>query len=159
MTARSSRSSSGEDGRDRDGTGAAIATRIQRTRWEASVASALGRRSTVQRLLSVGRCPKRSASPLTETRSKSSPHWLIGCCPRPPQPVALMSRAVSTVNGPGHATALLKKTPRPSEDEVRRGLAGNLCRCTGYNKIVDAVLDASREGEELSETGTAGARA
>jgi carbon-monoxide dehydrogenase small subunit len=57
------------------------------------------------------------------------------------------------------ATALLKKTPRPSEDEVRRGLAGNLCRCTGYNKIVDAVLDASREGEELSETGTAGARA
>ncbi len=57
------------------------------------------------------------------------------------------------------ATALLKKNPRPSEDEVRRGLAGNLCRCTGYNKIVDAVLDASREGEELSETGTAGARA
>lgn len=57
------------------------------------------------------------------------------------------------------ATALLRKNPRPSEDEVRYGLAGNLCRCTGYNKIVDAVLDASREGEELSESKTSGGRA
>lgn len=57
------------------------------------------------------------------------------------------------------ATALLRKNPRPSEDEVRHGLAGNLCRCTGYNKIVDAVLDASREGEELSESKTSGGRA
>jgi len=57
------------------------------------------------------------------------------------------------------ATALLRKNPRPSADEVRHGLAGNLCRCTGYNKIVDAVLDASREGEELSESKTSGGRA
>ncbi|MFO0561182.1 MAG: (2Fe-2S)-binding protein [Polyangiales bacterium] len=57
------------------------------------------------------------------------------------------------------ATALLRKNPRPSEDEVRNGLAGNLCRCTGYNKIIDAVLDASREGEELSESKTSGGRA
>lgn len=57
------------------------------------------------------------------------------------------------------ATALLRKNPRPSEDEVRHGLAGNLCRCTGYNKIIDAVLDASREGEELSESKTSGGRA
>lgn len=38
------------------------------------------------------------------------------------------------------AHALLQQNPRPSEDEVRTGLAGNLCRCTGYTKIIDAVL-------------------
>jgi len=38
------------------------------------------------------------------------------------------------------AHALLEQNPRPSEDEVRVGLAGNLCRCTGYTKIIDAVL-------------------
>jgi carbon-monoxide dehydrogenase small subunit len=38
------------------------------------------------------------------------------------------------------AHALLAENPRPSEDEVRVGLAGNLCRCTGYTKIFDAVL-------------------
>ena len=37
------------------------------------------------------------------------------------------------------ATALLEKNPRPTRDEIRRGLSGNLCRCTGYQKIVDAV--------------------
>ena len=36
--------------------------------------------------------------------------------------------------------ALLKDNPHPTEDEVRRGLAGNLCRCTGYQKIVEAVM-------------------
>ena len=40
------------------------------------------------------------------------------------------------------ATALLDENPNPSEDEVRYWLAGNLCRCTGYDKIVRAVLDA-----------------
>jgi carbon-monoxide dehydrogenase small subunit len=39
--------------------------------------------------------------------------------------------------------ALLKQNPNPSEEEVRFGLAGNLCRCTGYDKIVRAVLDAA----------------
>ena len=38
------------------------------------------------------------------------------------------------------ATALLGRNPSPTEDEVRLGLAGNLCRCTGYEKILDAVL-------------------
>jgi len=38
------------------------------------------------------------------------------------------------------AHVLLQQNPRPSEDEVRVGLAGNLCRCTGYTKIIDAVL-------------------
>ena len=40
------------------------------------------------------------------------------------------------------AKALLDQNPNPTEDEVRYWLAGNLCRCTGYDKIVRAVLDA-----------------
>jgi len=43
------------------------------------------------------------------------------------------------------ARALLERNPNPNEDEVRYWLAGNLCRCTGYHKIVDAVQDAARE--------------
>jgi carbon-monoxide dehydrogenase small subunit len=43
------------------------------------------------------------------------------------------------------ARALLASNPDPSEEEVRYWLAGNLCRCTGYQKIVEAVLDAARE--------------
>jgi carbon-monoxide dehydrogenase small subunit len=41
--------------------------------------------------------------------------------------------------------ALLEKTPNPTETELRYWLAGNLCRCTGYDKIVRAVLDAAAE--------------
>ena len=43
------------------------------------------------------------------------------------------------------AKALLEKHPDPTETEVRYWLAGNLCRCTGYDKIVRAVLDAGAE--------------
>jgi carbon-monoxide dehydrogenase small subunit len=42
------------------------------------------------------------------------------------------------------AKALLDQNPRPSEQQVRHWLAGNLCRCTGYDKIVRAVLDAAQ---------------
>jgi carbon-monoxide dehydrogenase small subunit len=41
------------------------------------------------------------------------------------------------------ATALLQRSESPTEDEVRIALAGNLCRCTGYEGIVNAVLDAA----------------
>ena len=43
------------------------------------------------------------------------------------------------------AKSLLERNPDPSEEEVRYWLAGNLCRCTGYQKIVEAVLDAATE--------------
>lgn len=46
------------------------------------------------------------------------------------------------------AKALLMKNPDPSETEIRRALAGNLCRCTGYTKIVKAVQRAARLGRE-----------
>jgi carbon-monoxide dehydrogenase small subunit len=41
------------------------------------------------------------------------------------------------------AVALLRKNPRPNEEETRRGISGNLCRCTGYVKIIKAIRDAS----------------
>ena len=43
------------------------------------------------------------------------------------------------------AKALLDKNPDPSEEQVRYWLAGNLCRCTGYDKIIRAVLDTAAE--------------
>jgi carbon-monoxide dehydrogenase small subunit len=44
--------------------------------------------------------------------------------------------------------ALLEENPNPSETEIRYWLAGNLCRCTGYDKIVRAVMDAAKEMRE-----------
>jgi len=41
------------------------------------------------------------------------------------------------------ATALLRQNPHPSEDEIKKGLQGNICRCTGYWNIFDAVKAAS----------------
>ena len=43
------------------------------------------------------------------------------------------------------AKALLERNPDPTETEVRYWLAGNLCRCTGYDKIIRAVLDAAKD--------------
>ena len=43
------------------------------------------------------------------------------------------------------ATALLQENPNPTEEEVRFGIGGNLCRCTGYSKVVEAVLAAAAD--------------
>ncbi|MBQ9393081.1 MAG: (2Fe-2S)-binding protein [Oscillospiraceae bacterium] len=47
------------------------------------------------------------------------------------------------------AEALLRQNPHPTEQEIREGLSGNLCRCTGYNAIVNAVAAAAKEGNGL----------
>ncbi len=44
------------------------------------------------------------------------------------------------------AKALLDENPSPTEEEIRRGISGNLCRCTGYTKIVSAIQKASEGG-------------
>lgn len=46
------------------------------------------------------------------------------------------------------AAAFLEQTEKPSESEVREALAGNLCRCTGYQKIVDSVVRTVMNGDE-----------
>jgi aerobic carbon-monoxide dehydrogenase small subunit len=46
--------------------------------------------------------------------------------------------------------ALIAENPDPSEDEVRHGLEGNLCRCTGYHNIVRAVLDAAEKSRAVT---------
>lgn len=52
------------------------------------------------------------------------------------------------------AIELLEKNPNPTEDEIRWGISGNLCRCTGYNNIVKAIQYASAKmrGAELPDT-------
>ncbi|MGZ4270165.1 MAG: (2Fe-2S)-binding protein [Solirubrobacteraceae bacterium] len=45
------------------------------------------------------------------------------------------------------AADLLARNPNPTEEEVRKGLEGNLCRCTGYHNIVRAVMDAAQAGK------------
>ena len=48
------------------------------------------------------------------------------------------------------AKSLLERNPDPTEEETRYWLAGNLCRCTGYDKIIRAVLDAAKEMREAA---------
>jgi aerobic-type carbon monoxide dehydrogenase small subunit (CoxS/CutS family) len=49
------------------------------------------------------------------------------------------------------ATHLLERNPRPTRDEIKRGLAGNLCRCTGYTSIVDAVESVAGSQAEAAD--------
>ena len=43
-----------------------------------------------------------------------------------------------------NAKSIMDENPKPSREEILKGLEGNLCRCTGYNKIVEAIMEASR---------------
>jgi len=45
--------------------------------------------------------------------------------------------------------ALLSRNARPTEDEIRSGISGNICRCTGYNAIVSAIKEAAETGKGL----------
>ena len=54
------------------------------------------------------------------------------------------------------ATSLLAENPDPTEADVRIGLSGNLCRCTGYDGIVKAVLDAANTATKPAKVGTSG---
>ena len=82
-------------------------------------------------------------------RSKPSRAWRKGETLHPLQRKFLEHAALQCgICTPGiliAARSLLERNPDPTEEEVRFWLAGNLCRCTGYHKIVDAVLDAARE--------------
>jgi carbon-monoxide dehydrogenase small subunit len=49
------------------------------------------------------------------------------------------------------ASALLSANPRPTREDVRHGITGNICRCTGYVKIIDAICDAAKEMNEAEE--------
>jgi carbon-monoxide dehydrogenase small subunit len=51
------------------------------------------------------------------------------------------------------AASLLKQNATPTRDEIREGISGNLCRCTGYTKIVDAIEDAAKQLELAGEWG------
>jgi aerobic-type carbon monoxide dehydrogenase small subunit (CoxS/CutS family) len=58
---------------------------------------------------------------------------------------------------PGHLFAirdLLRRTPEPSEDEIRLALSGNICRCTGYVNLVTATMQAARDAAALSGSGS-----
>ncbi len=57
------------------------------------------------------------------------------------------------------AAALLSRKPHPTRAEIREGLSGNLCRCTGYQKIVDAVEAAAGAAGEKGAVGTKGEEA
>jgi carbon-monoxide dehydrogenase small subunit len=52
-----------------------------------------------------------------------------------------------------NATALLRRNPNPTEEDVRYWLQGNLCRCTGYTKILEAVLSVARDAAENGSGG------
>ncbi len=44
------------------------------------------------------------------------------------------------------ATALLRRNPKPTTEDIQKALVGNLCRCTGYQRIIDAIMEASHQG-------------
>jgi len=78
---------------------------------------------------------------------------------RKTQRFAVLDRAFAAVSAvqcgfctPGMimaAESILSSDPHPDEEKIRIGLSGNICRCTGYNAVVEAILDASEKGDGL----------
>lgn len=56
------------------------------------------------------------------------------------------------------ATELLEKNPHPDEQEIKEAISGNLCRCTGYEAIIDAIADVSRKARPPSPSGSGASR-
>ena len=54
------------------------------------------------------------------------------------------------------AHALLQRNPQPSEQEIKEALVGNLCRCTGYVRIIDAIEDVAAQGAAAQSAGVRG---
>lgn len=50
------------------------------------------------------------------------------------------------------AKALLDKNPRPDRQEIKRAIAGNLCRCTGYEQVIEAIEDVAQRGTEYADS-------
>jgi aerobic-type carbon monoxide dehydrogenase small subunit (CoxS/CutS family) len=48
------------------------------------------------------------------------------------------------------ASAFLEENPHPTRDETARAISGNICRCTGYTKIIDSIMDASKKEQGVS---------
>jgi carbon-monoxide dehydrogenase small subunit len=106
--------------------------------------------------------PVYSCSTLAVWMEGRSVRTVEGLAPR--GAVSVLQRAFIDHNAPqcGYctpgqlmsATALLERNPDPTADDVRRALVGNLCRCSNYNAIVEAVLAAAGGGAAASGAGT-----
>ncbi|MDI1477918.1 (2Fe-2S)-binding protein [Polyangium sp. y55x31] len=94
-------------------------------------------------LVSIGQCEGRA---VTTVEGLSAPHLgpLARC-------FVDHGGAQCGICTPGmliSAEALLARRPDPSDEEIREAIAGNLCRCTGYQRIVDSIREAARERRE-----------
>ena len=82
--------------------------------------------------------------PITATASQIAP--TCAAVRRVTPPIATIGRPGARARSAAQRAAwLLGENPDPSEAEIREGISGNLCRCTGYDKIVRAVMDTAAE--------------
>ena len=107
-----------------------------------------------------GRRPEPLAATVTAIEAAGSKGLAVATdVSKPDQVEALFAATIETFGrldllfnnaGIGSAKALLEHNPEPTEEEIRFELSGNLCRCTGYDKIIRAVQAASGRMKEVS---------